>query len=72
MAINNHAVTQKTIPCTLSRLSHSLLARLLSFMTDIVDGIKVVGVHTHRTGPHIIEKAPNEPKECEISFLKRE
>ena len=39
-------------------MSHWLLVKFLSFMTDIEDGIRVTCVHIYRTKPHTIDKTP--------------
>ena len=45
-------------PHVVMNMSHWPLAKILSFMTYLEDGTKVIGVHTHRIEPHTTEKAP--------------
>ena len=45
-------------PHVVMNMSHWSLAKILSFMTYLEDGTKVIGVHTHRIEPHTTEKAP--------------
>ena len=51
-------------------MSYELLAKLLSFMTNIVSGTRVIGAHTHRTKPRMIEKTPLKHKSVKFTLLR--
>lgn len=48
-----------------------IACQALSFTNDIEDGIKVIGIHTHRTKIHKIKKASMNHKSVNQTLLRK-
>ena len=49
------AYLKNITPDIVMAMSHWLLAKLLSFMIDVYDGIRVIEIHTHKNSSHTLK-----------------